>query len=1173
MAMPVFKAASTAAALAGSANISWPVGHAAGDFALLFIETCGGEPVPATPSGWTPVANSPQATGAGATGTQLTVFYKTATSGAEPTASTGDSGDHNHGVIITFTGLATIGVPWDVTAGAVKATAAANASLPTLTTTVADTLIVQAITHDLDIGTPAFTGVANAALASLTERHDQSSGQGNGGGIAVFTGQKAVAGSIGTTTVTVAACVNAMLTIALRGPLLVPDVVGLAEATASSTITGAGFTVGTITYSASPSVAAGLVISQSPTAGTEAAGGSAVGFVVSTGPAGIAVPDVVGDLQADAATAITAAGLTVGTITTALSASVPAGHVISQSPVAGTMVTAGSAVDLVIAVAAGLVVTIDGTPQRILHESLSIQATVNGRDRLSATLPLPTVAPDVRQEIVVTYDGVRIFGGLVDTVIERAATSRTNVPSQLYDITAVDFNGLADWRFVDGVSGTAETLIYALEALLFYLPGVTLNPAQVTGPVLPQRTYHVASIAQVLDEFATITGMVWRIDYTRVLTMWDPVTTPAPVDVLDGTDVAIGDILVEPIATEFATSVWLIAGDSSPRTVVDTFTGDGTTTDFLLHYPLIAHGGTLTVNGVSEAVGPGELWELAPVAAPHQPMYTLVRSSAPAAAAAIVFPYTAQFPLTIRVDDEALVLALGMFIETKFHEPAIFHYDEALAVAEGYLAQVTTPRREVRYTTITPGLIPGQTQTITIANRSLAGAFLITDVETRMQDPLLVYRVTAHEGPLFQTAVNWRTTYKQWALVAGSGGGGAGVSSGGGGSAPALMLHHEAHEPGGGDALVDAAWTDQANIFTADQSVDGDFLVTGTVNPRTAAQRAAIDALIGDPTGARMLMSQNYAAGLSMRHEEELARARISCGNYDTQTYQPLAFEVEALEVHTGLSPGARVEHVRVHPGGGVTVGAGADHATDPGTGILKARGLDGTPLDASQLLSGTVPDARLSSNVARRDQANTFLAPQTLTQANPHLVLTDTAQPAEARVFRLINTAQVFLVEALNDAETVVQAQALVLNRGGDAQIGRDVYEKGRTVPLGHWAAIGYAPDLFSGLEAAWTVGAAQVLVNRATLVGTTLTWSLVIAAAPLAAPVSALVLVIPFGRQAATLYDGPTRVAYLADASGVVDGRAYVASTHTVHIVTTAGGTLSGSAAVHVSLTFEVR
>ena len=61
---------------------------------------------------------------------------------------------------------------------------------------------------------------------------------------------------------------------------------------------------------------AGSVISQNPVAGTQVATGSAVNLVVSTGPPLVAVPNVVNQTQAAATTAITGAGLVVGTVTT-----------------------------------------------------------------------------------------------------------------------------------------------------------------------------------------------------------------------------------------------------------------------------------------------------------------------------------------------------------------------------------------------------------------------------------------------------------------------------------------------------------------------------------------------------------------------------------------------------------------------------------------------------------------------------------------------------------------------------------------------------------------------------------------------------------------------------------------------------------------------------------------
>jgi len=78
------------------------------------------------------------------------------------------------------------------------------------------------------------------------------------------------------------------------------------------------------------------------------ASGMAMASIVVAAAIHVAVPNVVGDTQAAAGTALTTAGLVAGTVTNASSATVAAGKVISENPVAGTSVLAGSAVALVI---------------------------------------------------------------------------------------------------------------------------------------------------------------------------------------------------------------------------------------------------------------------------------------------------------------------------------------------------------------------------------------------------------------------------------------------------------------------------------------------------------------------------------------------------------------------------------------------------------------------------------------------------------------------------------------------------------------------------------------------------------------------------------------------------------------------------------------------------------
>jgi PASTA domain len=151
-----------------------------------------------------------------------------------------------------------------------------------------------------------------------------------------------------------AAC---MLTVFLVGcndsdsgssPVSVPNVVGDTQAAATSSLTGAGLTVGSVTSQASSTVASGEIISESPAAASSVAKGSTVTLVVSSGPPMATVPSAVNDTQSAATTAITQAGFTVGTVANQSSATVPSGEVISESPAAGTSVVAGSAINLVV---------------------------------------------------------------------------------------------------------------------------------------------------------------------------------------------------------------------------------------------------------------------------------------------------------------------------------------------------------------------------------------------------------------------------------------------------------------------------------------------------------------------------------------------------------------------------------------------------------------------------------------------------------------------------------------------------------------------------------------------------------------------------------------------------------------------------------------------------------
>jgi beta-lactam-binding protein with PASTA domain len=137
-----------------------------------------------------------------------------------------------------------------------------------------------------------------------------------------------------------------LVSVSISNKPVVPNIVGMTAADANTAIVDVNLMVGTITTAYSNTVAAGVVISQDPAAGTAVAIGSAVNYVKSLGKP--VVPYILGMTAADANTLITSVdNLQVGTITTAYSNTVAAGLVISQDPAAGATVNTGSSVNYV----------------------------------------------------------------------------------------------------------------------------------------------------------------------------------------------------------------------------------------------------------------------------------------------------------------------------------------------------------------------------------------------------------------------------------------------------------------------------------------------------------------------------------------------------------------------------------------------------------------------------------------------------------------------------------------------------------------------------------------------------------------------------------------------------------------------------------------------------------
>jgi beta-lactam-binding protein with PASTA domain len=134
----------------------------------------------------------------------------------------------------------------------------------------------------------------------------------------------------------------------------VPELRGLTGPEVRARLRQSGLRLDSRLEDHSDSVPAGEVIWADPRPGTEVEKESGVNVVISTGPAPIAVPDVTGASEADAAAALGSTGFQVK-VSRAYSESVGEGAVVAVEPPAGTLQPPGSPVNLTVSMGSAYV--------------------------------------------------------------------------------------------------------------------------------------------------------------------------------------------------------------------------------------------------------------------------------------------------------------------------------------------------------------------------------------------------------------------------------------------------------------------------------------------------------------------------------------------------------------------------------------------------------------------------------------------------------------------------------------------------------------------------------------------------------------------------------------------------------------------------------------------------
>ena len=216
MPMPTVVGVGTTVTSLTTAVPPYPAGYTAvaDDIALTFMETESAD-IPVAPTNWGILAQANCTTG---TVTKLTCMWRRLTA-AEAAPTIADPGNHITARMIIIRGCATAGNPWELAPFNTEVIADTSVSIGGGTTTGANRLICAAFSTGQDIASTAgATGWADATLANVAEQMDDWSVSGTGGGFAMATGEKAVAGVVGPMIATLALTANfkAFMYIALR---------------------------------------------------------------------------------------------------------------------------------------------------------------------------------------------------------------------------------------------------------------------------------------------------------------------------------------------------------------------------------------------------------------------------------------------------------------------------------------------------------------------------------------------------------------------------------------------------------------------------------------------------------------------------------------------------------------------------------------------------------------------------------------------------------------------------------------------------------------------------------------------------------------------------------------------------------------------------------------------
>jgi hypothetical protein len=382
-----------------------------------------------------------------------------------------------------------------------------------------------------------------------------------------------------------------------------------------------------------------------------------------------------------------------------------------------------------------LTLTIAGVDRTSYLSAVRIESRINNVGSMSFRLNVKdgSYMPTLFDAVSLTDGATTYFSGVL---------ARLN-PTYIIDgkglrceCTALDHNQIAQRILRNGIEASGQTLWTILDKIVddnLTYAGVTLHGSQATGPTMGTLTFPWMTVEEILNYLSTLTGYVWRIDYSKQLRMWAIGTQSAPTT-FSRANLNIRSVQWTQDLPQYWNTVWVVYGESEVLAKSDSWAGDGNKTQFPLTYAL--NGGTkpstVTRSDTGATLPVGDYgvdsmewtydWTNNRIV--QDVGYTKIPNGHTLTAA-----YTAGFPQYLMYQDAGEVALRGPYV-TKIDATGIKTYAEAYNLAVATVRNSMVTPKKVQLTTFSAGYDPGETVTISLSDLGLTGDFLIQAAES-----------------------------------------------------------------------------------------------------------------------------------------------------------------------------------------------------------------------------------------------------------------------------------------------------------------------------------------------------------------------------------------------------------------------------------------------------------